>query len=119
MTLHLTDYTENSLLQIDLGHDHLGVAGRRILRCSLWDQNVAAARVSRITVGTFVFLRNARSMLDDTGYLRLVVHGDKIRPEGVNVMRIEEDDPRIKDLLKYFFFPYDWLEFCLMRRQKF
>ncbi|RUS15359.1 hypothetical protein BC937DRAFT_92548 [Endogone sp. FLAS-F59071] len=100
MTLYLTDYTENSLLDVDLGHNPLGVTGQRILRCNLWDQNVSAARAARITVGTFVFLRNAKSMLDDMGYLRLVVHGDKIRPEGANVTRIKEDDPRIEDLLK-------------------
>ncbi|RUS30335.1 hypothetical protein BC938DRAFT_479540 [Jimgerdemannia flammicorona] len=99
MTLLLTDYTENPRLQdIEPGRNPMGVSGRRIVRCSLWDQN--ATRSQHINLASLVFLRNAKSELDGAGCLRLVVHGDKVHPDKVDVMRLREDDPRLSDLLR-------------------
>ncbi|KAL1920873.1 uncharacterized protein VTP21DRAFT_11508 [Calcarisporiella thermophila] len=96
--VYFTDYTTNTHLKdVQLISPEQGVMGKRVIRGTLWDQNAVFA--AKLSPGNFVYLRNAKSKLDD-GLLVLVLHGDKLAPEKVSVSIVDKGSMNLWELLK-------------------
>ncbi|KAI8584717.1 hypothetical protein K450DRAFT_267368 [Umbelopsis ramanniana AG] len=96
--LLVVDYTTNELL-VDQEISRFGVAGRRVIMCTLFDEHHQYC--PKVNTGSFVFIRNANSKLDMNQCLELRVHGDRDRKlMNPGVRLLARDDPRLVPLLE-------------------
>jgi hypothetical protein len=96
--LLLVDYTTNELL-LDQEIERYGVAGRRIIMCTLFDEH--HQHCPKISTGSFIFIRNANSKLDRNECIELRVHGDRGRKlMNPGVRALTRDDARLVPLLE-------------------
>jgi hypothetical protein len=96
--LLLVDYTTNDLLE-DHQVDRFGVAGRRVIMCTIYDEHHKYC--PSLEIGHFVFVRNVNSKMDRNNCLELRMNGD--RSKNVNhsgVRLVERNDPRLVPLLE-------------------
>lgn len=96
--LLLVDYTTNGLL-LEQEVERFGVAGRRVIMCTLFDEH--HRHCPKVSTGSFIFVRNANSKLDRNECIELRVHGDrgrKLMNPGVRLLT--RDDPRLVPLLE-------------------
>lgn len=94
LDLVLTDYTENAKPDSSLEErDNLNVGVKFLILCGLWDNN--ADDCPELIPGDFVSLTNCKSKT--VRFYELNIHREK---EGkVRVVKLEENDPRLENLL--------------------
>ncbi|KAG2186835.1 hypothetical protein INT44_003061 [Umbelopsis vinacea] len=96
--LLVVDYTTNELLA-EQDISRFGVAGRRVMMCTLFDEH--HQHCPNVSTGSFVFIRNANSKFDRNQCLELRVHGDRDRKLlNPGVRLLSRDDPRLVPLLE-------------------
>ncbi|KAM3579542.1 hypothetical protein VKS41_008000 [Umbelopsis sp. WA50703] len=96
--LQLTDYTKNDHLQPH-NNETTGIIGPLVVKCSCWDEH--HHKLPKLSVGSFVFIRNTYSRKDKEECIELRLSGDRttrLKRPGVHVL--EANDPRLQPLLK-------------------
>lgn len=96
--LLLVDYTTNDLLE-DHQVDRFGVAGRRVIMCTIYDEHHKYC--PSLEIGHFVFVRNVNSKMDRNNCLELRMNGDRSKTVNHSGVRlVERNDPRLVPLLE-------------------
>ncbi|KAK9762065.1 hypothetical protein K7432_012539 [Basidiobolus ranarum] len=98
--IQLTDYTTNHSLPVTSRNieDPYAVYGPRVVQCLLWDENVEIGE--KLSIGSYVLMRNLNAKISPMGYLEFKLHGDKRARQNSepNVMLLDKSHPQVADL---------------------
>ena len=107
LSLYITDYTLNSQFYSYLARDDDSSAkqwetlpeGKYTLQITVWEPH-AQFLCDHSRTGSFVQLRNVRVVYsDETRCLEGKLHGDRDRPDRINVQALEEDNPICREIV--------------------